>query len=66
MKRYKEVLQILKTLIIEYRSNFFFHKDYSVRVMRLTRDKPTNTFDSLLFLELYYFILSIANLFTNS
>jgi len=50
MERYKEVSQVFKALIIEHRSNFFFHQGYSVRAMELTRDKPTNTSDSLLFL----------------
>jgi len=50
MERYKEVSQVFKALIIEHRSNFFFHQGYSVRAMELTRDKPTNTSDGLLFL----------------
>ena len=66
IRRYKEVLQALKVLIVSFRDNFFFYWRCLVRIIKFDKNEQVGMSNSLLSLELYSSTLSIANLSTNS
>ena len=65
IRRYREILQVLKVLITKCSRSFFSYLECLIRTMEIV-DRQTDTLERLLLLSVYYFILSIINLFTNN
>jgi len=64
-KRYKDVLQVSRVLIVSFIDSFFYWRCL-VRVIRFDKNEQVGMSNSLLFLELYSSTLGTANLSTNS